>query len=152
MNTETLQKQFNIIRIIWLAMLVSLAIYLVICQLAGDAVRQGVGNDIPLDLMRSILIAISVAELLLIDFFRKRTLKPRRGAAPEAVVQKYSVTSLISYAIAESIGIFGMVLYFLGDRVHYLYMLIAISALTMVYYRPKFEELEALVKEAKRGF
>ena len=128
MDTDMLQKQFNIVRIIWLAMLVSLAIYLVISQLAADAVRQTASDDIPLDLMRRILIGISVAELLFIDFFRKRRLKPQPGASPEAVIQKYSVTSLVSYAVAESIGIFGMVLYFLGDNVVYLYFLIAISS------------------------
>ena len=152
MNTETLQKHFKVIRIIWIAMLASLAVYLVVCQLAGDAIRQGVGNDVPLDLMRRILIGIAVAELLLIDVIRKRTLKPRRNVAPEAVIQRYSVTSLISCAIAESIGIFGMVLYFLGESDIYLYFLIAISAMTMVYYRPKFETLEGLVKAAEEGY
>ena len=152
MNTETLQKHFNVIRIIWLAMLASLAIYLVVCQLAGDAIRQEVGNDVPLDLMRRILIGISAALLLLIDVVRKRTLKPREGMTPEAAVQRYSVTSLVSYAIAESIGIFGMVLYFLGESDIYLYFLIAISAMTMVYYRPKFEALEALVRGAEQKY
>lgn len=150
MNRDKFQKQFNVIRMIWLAMLGSLAIYLAVSLLAGDAVRKGVGEEIPLDMMRRILIGISAVELILIDVFRKRMLKPGQAGSPEAAVQKYSITSLVSYAVAESIGIFGLVLYFLGDAVHYLYFLMAASALAMIYYRPKFETIEALVNPAKR--
>ncbi|WP_373501809.1 hypothetical protein [Desulfococcus sp.] len=145
MNTDTLQKHFNVIRIIWLAMLTSLGIYLVVSRLVGDAVRQEVGNGVALDLMRRILISISAALLIFMDVFRKRMMKPRPGMTVAAVVQRYSLMSLVSFAVAESIGIFGLVLYFLGDAEAYLYFLIGISALAMFYYRPRFGTLETLV-------
>jgi F0F1-type ATP synthase membrane subunit c/vacuolar-type H+-ATPase subunit K len=151
MDANTLQKHFNIIRIIWLAMLASLGIYLVVSHAAGDAIRQQAASDVPLDLMRRILIGISAVELIFIDIFRKRALTPRAGLTPAAAIQKYSVTSLVSLAVAESIGIYGMVLYFLGDSAVYLYFLIAIAAMAMLYYRPKFGALEALVRAAARG-
>ena len=148
MNTDTLQKHFNVIRIIWLAMLASLGIYFVICQLAGDALRQHAGDEAFLDLMRRVLIGIAAAELIFTDFFRKWILKARPGMTAAMVVQRYSLMSLVSFAVAESIGIFGLVLYFLGDTKAYLYFLIAISALAMFYYRPRFGTLETLVAAA----
>lgn len=148
MNTDTLQKHFNVIRVIWLAMLASLGIYLIVSRLAGDAIRQEVGNEDALDLMRRILISISAALLIFMDVFRKRMMKPRPGMTAAVVVQRYSLMSLVSFAVAESIGIFGLVLYFLGDAEAYLYFLIAISALAMFYYRPRFGTLETLVAAA----
>ncbi len=151
MDTATLQKHFKVIRIIWLAMLASLGIYLIVCLAAGNAIPREVDSDAPLDLIRRILIGISAVELIFIDIYRKRTLKPRPGLTQAVVVQKYSLTSLVSCAVAESIGIFGMVLYFLGDSPVYLYFLIAIAAMSMLYYRPKFVTLEALVRAAERS-
>lgn len=148
MNTDTLQKHFNVLRIIWLAMLASLGIYLVVCQLAGEALRQQAGDAASLDLMRRVLIGIAAAELLFMDFFRKRMLRLRPGMTAAAAVQRYSLMSLASFAVAEGIGIFGMILYFLGDSAAYLYFLIAIAGMAMFYYRPRFGALEALVAAA----
>ncbi len=49
---------------------------------------------------------------------------------------------LLSLALSESIGIYGLVLFFLGDSFQTLYIFIGISALGMFHYRPKREEIE----------
>lgn len=148
MNTETLQKQFKVLQIIWVAMLMSLGVYLAICHLAGDSIRQGVSGSMPLDMIRNVLFGVSVAELMVVQYIRKLMLQFSRGTAQQAVAQRYSTASIISYAISESIGIYGLVLYFLGDDVQYLYVLMGISALAIFYYRPRYEVLEELVRGA----
>lgn len=147
-NDDMLRKHFTVIRIIWTAMLASLGIYLAFCLLAGNTVRQPGPGEAPLDTLRRILIAVSAAELVFIDLFRRRTLKPRPGVSPATAIRKYAVTVLVSWSAAESIGIFGMVLYFLGDDAAYLYFLIAVSALAMFHYRPRYGTLKGLATAA----
>ncbi|MBU2499127.1 MAG: hypothetical protein KKE57_09510 [Proteobacteria bacterium] len=57
---------------------------------------------------------------------------------------------MISLALSESIGIYGLVLFFLGDSLRTLYTFIGISALAIIYHRPKREELETLALAMQR--
>jgi len=61
------------------------------------------------------------------------------------VMGKYTAAMLLSLAFCESIAIFGMVLYFLGDSLQTLYIFTGISALGMFHYRPKRQEIKNLV-------
>ena len=51
---------------------------------------------------------------------------------------------IVSLALSEFIGIMGLVLFFLGDNFQVLYTFMAISAIAMLFYRPKRQELETL--------
>jgi hypothetical protein len=59
-------------------------------------------------------------------------------------VGKYTTFVIVSLALSESIGIYGFVLFLLGDSFQTLYTFIAVSALAMIFYRPKRKELEKL--------
>ena len=54
---------------------------------------------------------------------------------------------VLCLALCESIGIYGLVLFFLGDTFQTLYTFVVISAAGMFYYRPKREELETLLSK-----
>ncbi|MGE0085028.1 MAG: hypothetical protein AB7S75_11475 [Desulfococcaceae bacterium] len=147
MNSDTLRNQYRTIHILWLAMLASLAVYAAVCHLAGDSIRQGIGEGIPLDLIRNILIGISAAELAAIQLIRKKILTIQKGMEQQAVIRKYFFASFMSYTVSESIGVFGLFLYFLGSTQETLYSFIGISALAMFWHRPVYEDLEDLVKK-----
>ncbi|MEZ4524367.1 MAG: hypothetical protein R2941_00400 [Desulfobacterales bacterium] len=149
MNRDSLRNPYRSIQIIWLAMLSSLAIYAAVCHLAGDSIRQGLGEGIPLDLIRNVLIVASAVELAVIHLIRKKILTIHKGMGEQNVTQKYLSASVISYAISESIGIFGLLLYFLGSTQEVLYSFLCISALAMFYHRPVYEDLEELVKKGR---
>jgi hypothetical protein len=51
---------------------------------------------------------------------------------------------IVSLVLCDSIGIFGLVLFFLNDSFRTLHFFIGISALAMYFYRPKREEFETL--------
>ena len=147
MNKDNLRNPYRIMQIIWLAMLSSLAVYAAVCHLAGDSIRQELREGIPLDLIRNILIAVSAGELAAIHFIRKKILSISRGMEKQNIIQKYLLASIISYAVCESIAIFGLFLYFLGSSQQTLYSFIGISALAMFYHRPVYEDLEEMVKK-----
>jgi F0F1-type ATP synthase membrane subunit c/vacuolar-type H+-ATPase subunit K len=150
------QNQLSVLWIIWGAMVVSLCIYVLICHLVGDGIRQSVDPDFPLDLLRNILYAVGIFTLFLAHFLRRFILAPRSGGTgsmsskppplkeQSPVIGKYTSAMLLSLALSESIGIYGLVLFFLGDSFQTLYIFIGISALGMFHYRPKPEEIEKL--------
>lgn len=153
---EALTRGFRTIRLIWAALLACLLVYVLICHVGGEEIRAAVAPDFPRELLRNILYFIAVAELIIAYFLRKFILKPT-VSRPESsfiqheqdgdiavVVSKYMVAVLVSLAISESIGIYGLVLYLLGDELQALYIFVAVSALAMFYFRPKMEELEQL--------
>ena len=153
---ELNEKSYQVLWIIWTAMLVTLFIYIFICHLWGDEIRRGASFNFPLDLMRNILYGVAIFTLILTRFIRKLILagqydgpgpKPMETPSPSnqsAIIGKYVTAMIVSLALSEFIGIMGLVLFFLGDNFQVLYTFMAISALAMFLYRPKREELEAL--------
>jgi F0F1-type ATP synthase membrane subunit c/vacuolar-type H+-ATPase subunit K len=151
------QNQLSVLWIIWGAMAASLCIYVLICHLMGDGIRQSVGFDFPLDLLRNILYGVGFFTLFLTHFLRRFILAAKsRGSVsmsskipplkyPPPVIGKYTSAMLLSLALSESIGIYGLVLFFLGDSFQALYIFIGISALGIFHYRPKQHEIENLV-------
>jgi hypothetical protein len=117
------------------------------------------GSGFPLVLLRNILFGTSIVELIVPHFIRKYTLrKPPGGpgsvSTPQPSTQdlektyaKYTTVMIISLALCESVGIYGLLLFFLGCSFQTMYTFMIISAVGMFYYRPKREEIEALSRE-----
>jgi F0F1-type ATP synthase membrane subunit c/vacuolar-type H+-ATPase subunit K len=152
----TVENRFIVAWIIWAAMMGSLAVYILICNVIGDDVRRPMGPDFSLALLRKIFFGLSTAALIAAHFIRKFVLrKPSGGSGPAPASQpspqdmaaryaKYTTAMIISLALCESVGIYGLLLFFLGDGIKTLYSFMVISAAGMFYYRPKREEFEAL--------
>ena len=151
------QNQILVIWIIWGAMLITLAVYVLVCHLVGDGIRQSISPDFPLALLRNVLIGIGLFTLFMAHFVRRFILTPRTGGSESMspippplkdqsqVVGRYTTAMLLSLAFCESIAIFGLILFFLGDSFQTLYIFTGISALGMFHYRPKQEEIMNLV-------
>jgi hypothetical protein len=155
----TVDNKLLVMWIIWGAMMGSLVIYIVICNLIGDQIRQPIGLDFPLVLLRNILFGIVIVVLIATHFIRKFILRkppggPGSGSTSQLSPQdldkiyaKYTTAMITSLALCESVGIYGLVLFFLGDSFQAMYTFMIISAAGMFYYRPKREEIEALSRE-----
>ncbi|MEW6670108.1 MAG: hypothetical protein AB1427_00310 [Thermodesulfobacteriota bacterium] len=159
MNTPrkgTAENKILVMWLIWGAMLATLGIYMLICNLFGDQVRRPMGPDFPLGPLHNILFGISIVVLISNHFIRKSMLKKPSGGPgsvsvpapspeiPAAIYAKYTTAMIVSLALCETVGIYGMVLFFLGDSLQTLYTFMVISAAGMIYYRPKLEEIEEL--------
>lgn len=156
---QTLESRILVMWIIWCAMIISLGVYIGICVLISDKMRQTMSEGFPLVLIRNIFFGISIIELIAIYFIRKIMLRkpeldPGSLSETEPVKQdsvnmpaKYLSAMVISLALCESIGIYGLVLFFLGGSFQTMYTFMIISAAGMLFYRPKREEVEALSRE-----
>jgi hypothetical protein len=63
---------------------------------------------------------------------------------------KYTTALVVAMALSESIGIYGLVLFFLSKDSLTLYLFILMSAIAMFYYRPRKEELLQVALEMQK--
>jgi hypothetical protein len=111
----------------------------------------------PVETMRYIFILLSAVVLVLAYFLRKRMLSarsaessPPAGAVP-SFFGKYIAAITISFVLSEVIAIFGLILLFIGEGLPIVYAFMAVSALSMFFFRPNRDELEQFVNRTKTG-
>jgi F0F1-type ATP synthase membrane subunit c/vacuolar-type H+-ATPase subunit K len=153
---EANERSLLTLWVIWAGIFGTLFIYVFICHQLGDKIRSAASANFPLDLMRNILYGISIFTLILTHFLRKLILAGRPGGPgpmtskppslsnQPSLLAKYTTAMLVSLGLSESIGIYGLVMFLLGESLQTLYMFMGISALAMFFCRPKREELETL--------
>jgi hypothetical protein len=73
-----------------------------------------------------------------------RPSEPSSYSSQPQALGKYTTAVMVSLALSESIGIYGLVLFFLGSTIQTLYLFMVISACAMIFFRPKKEELAEL--------
>ena len=161
-STMELEKGLRILWIIWAFMLGSLLVYVFICHQVGEEIRGNTSPDFPIGLLKHIFYGVVIVTLFLVHFLRRFMLTGRFSSSEAklfksasisnqpSLLAKYKIAVVISLALCESIGIYGLVLFFLGDDLQNLYIFITVSALSMFFYRPKMEELEGVTLIMKR--
>ncbi len=159
---EELRQGMRIMRLVWAAMMLSLGLYLFVCY---STAAQGPAREpaAALPTARAVLFGVAVVELVAIRFLRRHMLKTgagttrqspgrtARGAPSHPAAARYMAATVTALALSESIGIYGMVLFFIGADFGTLYLFMAVSAAAMIYYRPKDEELESVALAMKAG-
>ncbi len=145
-DEKELNRVMMTVTVIWIVMLASLAAYLVVGLLAAPQVTAVMSGE-SIAVLRKALYAIGLVTLLAVGYVRRLiwTGGSRPGgmepALSPALPQKYAAAVIASLAMCESVGIYGLVLYLLGKSATDLFLLLGISAVAMIHYRPKKEEL-----------
>lgn len=151
---KKLDSGFSLILIIWGAIFASLGVYLGVSLFIADTLTAAVGDKFPLVTLRYALFGISAATLVAVHFLRGFMLghpgavKNLRSmpSAQHPAVARYSVIVIVTSALLESIGIYGLVLFLLAKDALSFYQLLGVAAVAMLVYRPKKEELLALAR------
>ena len=151
---ELLLKGYRIVVIIWGAILASLPIYFVVCTAVRDQLQSSVDSN-TFEILKYALWGMSALTLIGAHFLRKLLLRTNAPTGIQTTtpqhpaVAKYTVAIIITMALLESIGIYGVVLYFIGLDTSSLQQLLIISAIAMFFYRPSKEELFNLADQMK---
>jgi len=138
-------------KIVWGAMLASLAIYLFVGIFVGNNVQTSLNED-SYTVLKYVLYSLTCITLIVTWHVRKFLLTgksqfPPAHQIPESMIlQRYFLISMISWALSESIGIYGLILFFAGKNITDLYVLILIAAIAMFLYRPSKEEIMTLIE------
>ncbi len=162
---EQLNKAWSIVLIIWSAGLIFLGICLGLFHLAEinqveAQIKITFSQNFTFEKLRSILIGVSFLTVFTTHYVRKAVMKVDYANTDftassqyhyhHPAFEKYYRAILISAALSESIGIYGVALFLLGKDWLSLYLLIFISAFAMYYFRPKKNELLDLATEMRR--
>jgi hypothetical protein len=81
-------------------------------------------------------------------------LKQQSRAMHEAIAEaknRYLLTVIVSMALVESIGVFGFVMFILGDNFNTLYIFTGLSVLGLYLYRPKANEYAKIIEALTRA-
>jgi F0F1-type ATP synthase membrane subunit c/vacuolar-type H+-ATPase subunit K len=153
---EELKNAYRRTAIIGIAMIATLAIYILVVVLI-QATRESFESPADASLVRNIFLFISLVTIFLIQIFRSRMFRtPSVAGAGEKpsekdLVQKLVSASVVIFALAESIAIFGLVLFFLTNRATDFYMFLAISLISFTLFFPRYLQWEEWMKRRTMG-
>jgi len=148
-TNEELSKGLLTLKVIWFGMLGSLAIYLFIGLQITTNLQTSM-NESTFAILKKVLYIFTFVVLVITKYIRKYMLseKGQHGQATQSfqhpALQKYATAMIVAWALSESIGVFGLVLFLLGKNPTDLYLLILISAVAMLIYRPRKDEVISL--------
>ncbi len=146
---EQLKADLVIPWIILGVMLVMLAALLIVCLILGEQIQQPL-PEAQRVLIRTIFYVVAIITFPLTNLIRyiqlrlNQTMPFSHGTVNEAK-RRYLVTIIVSMSLIESVGVFGLVMFILGDNVNTLYIFTGLSALGLFLYRPKVEEYARIV-------
>jgi hypothetical protein len=126
-------------------MAVVLAAWVLVCQILGERVQQPL-PETQREVIRTVLYAIAIATFPLTNLLRHIQLRlnqtmPLSGRAyQKAAKSRYLLTVIISMSLIQTIGIFGFIMFVLGDSFNTLIIFTVMAALGLFLYRPKWAE------------
>ncbi|MEW6714782.1 MAG: hypothetical protein AB1306_06805 [Nitrospirota bacterium] len=142
-STETPQKRITILKIIWIAMLISLVIFVLLGQYMIKNEPMNMSDNLPIQKLRYFFYVIPILILIGILFFRKVIL----SKVQYPIYTKYKTLIIVSLGLAWSVGLIGLAVALISNRIIDLYFFALFAAFAMYYYRPKDSELEAIIKQ-----
>lgn len=131
-------------------MLATLLAYLIFCHALGNEFKQPLPEAQRLTL-RTVFYAIAIVTFPITNLIRyiqlrlNQTMPTVKTDCRNVAKSRYLVTVFVSMSLIASIGIFGLVMFILGDDFNTLYIFVGMSALGLFLYRPKIDELEQIV-------
>ena len=149
-----IDKGMMILNIIWIAMLFSLGSYLFVGIYATNTIQTSM-DEKAIQVLRNILYAISAITLIATKYINRVLLSKSTGQYQGTGIQnpaigRYLTVMVVSLFLSDSIGIYGLILVFLGKSTTDLYMLVLIATMAMIYYRPKRDEVVRLAKQLRK--
>ncbi len=149
---EELDKELLRLRVIWFGMLGSLVIYLIIGLQIGTNIQASMDKS-TFGVLKTLLYLFTLVIIVMTRYIKKFILsgkdqfgQPIQNPQP-LTLQKYTTVMIVAWALLECIGIFGLVLFLLGKNRTDLYLLLIVSAVAMLWYRPKKDELISLARK-----
>ena len=132
-------------------MLVMLVAYVIVCIFFGDLIQTPL-PEAQRVLIRTILYVVAIVTFPMTNLIRhiqvrlNQTMPYSRGTPGIEAKNRYLVTVIVSMSLIEAVGVFGFVMFILGDNFNTLYIFSGLSALGLFLYRPKVDEYAKIVE------
>lgn len=156
LENDAAKQGLRTIWIVWSAIFLSLWIYVVVCHELVNDIHHVEGDEASLEVLKYVFFALSLVVLYLSHRIRRtmmertsvksdlRVIERARQLGKPAPFVKYMMIVLVSVALSEGVSLLGVVYFFLSGERQTLYALVGLSAIAMIYHRPKAEELASV--------
>lgn len=157
-SMDELKKAYRISVIIGIAIIASVFIYAVVVELIKSEYEpfKGFSPFQEIEILRYILLGISIAEFFFIRYIRNFVLSGKTMMATSkqgqfsAPIQRLITTSIVSYALCESVAIYGLVLFLIGGDSLDFYAFMVLSLVYFAVYFPRYSQWEEWMREIMR--
>lgn len=144
-NSQRLQADLLLPWLILAGMIMTLAGMVLASEFATDQIRPVMAAEPPV-LARTILYGVAIVTFPITNLLRYIMVRLNQTMPGEAPAKsRYLVTVLVSLGLAESLGIYGLILFVMGDDYNTLYIFSLLSLLAMFLYRPRQDEYQSIV-------
>jgi ABC-type xylose transport system permease subunit len=135
-------------------MLIALFVYMLVGLSLEDKIDLSVDKSV-INILRYIFYFLSGVLVFSIKYVRKFILNSKsenekNGYSENPAVFIYIKATITSLAIAEFVAVLGLVLFILGKNKVDLYLLVFISAISMIIYRPFKEQMVHFARDFGR--
>ncbi len=133
---------FRATRIIAVAMILSLLIYALIAELIRmqNAPFRGFVDFPQWPVLRWVLLAIALIYAGLIPVLRRALLAPRTGGP--APGRRLQTASIVTFALCESVGVYGLVIFLISGSVADFYLFLVLSLALFGVWFPRRDRWE----------
>lgn len=155
LSAHELEKGISVLKIIWTALTMSLIMYVfAVPVLLGEA--SAVIPDEAYANLRLVMYGAAFATLVASWYLRRFILARKPATTPNRSrqhpgLQRYTTAMIVALAMSEAIGLYGLVLYLLGNNQTDLYSLTLLSAAAMTLYFPRKDDVIQLAEKFDRS-
>ncbi len=154
-----LRKAYRTTVFIGLAMLASLIIYAVVVELIKKQNAPFGGfSPLPADVvgtLRYVLLAVAAVEFIVIQILNKLMLSAKapavRTVAVAAPFGQLVSAAVVTFALCESVAIYGLVLFLIQGDTSDFYLFLMISLVYYAVYFPKYGKWEEWMQERQKA-
>jgi hypothetical protein len=161
-SRDDLKKAYRITAIIGGFIIATLFIYAFIVEMlkANPASLQGIAPMPEIDTLRYVLLGVSAVIFFLIKFISNLFLAgkdPMARTSPAGGIgrsspylQRLMKSAIVTYALCESVAIYGLILFIIGRNSPDFYLFMALSLVFFAVYFPRYGRWEEWVSERER--
>jgi len=131
-------------------MLTMLITYNIICHTIGTDIRINLAEEQRV-FIRSIFYVIAIILFPLSNLLRHILLRLNQTMPGDnSAKNRYLMTTIITLATIEIVGMFGFVMFMLGDEYNSLYIFSVLGALGLFLHRPREQEYRQIIKALEK--
>ena len=159
-RNDDLRKAYRITAFIGLAMIASLVVYAVVAEvIKKQHAPFGGFSPMPdvISTLRYVLLGVVAVEFFAIRFLNTLMLSGKAPIRSSSMVSPFSPgvqrlisASIVTFAMCESVAIYGLVLFLIQGNSSDFYLFLALSLFYFIIYFPRYGIWEEWVKERER--
>jgi len=135
---EELKRYYRTARLIGVVMIGSLLIYAVVVEVfrsTGLPIKD-LSSLLNLEIVRYLFLGIAVVQFFVIRWIRVRLLSKKRQS------QILLSATIVTYALCESVALFGLILFFLSGSLFDFYLFLSLSLIYFYVFFPRYAQWE----------